>query len=328
VKGVADIFDLSIRENFVHLSSKMPAGEASVAVSELPGLTTVNIDRTDDPPEAPLRRFTIVNFDYTVPDVVCVRTEITQAVPGRLSIVQDRIPLDDEVNSVQLLQNLGEMEDENEPRIGLFVQVTGSKEVRLTYQAKNMIELRRRFPAEVAKYVDPIFRTLHQDELLAKVDTKLAWQVFADAYTPPAEVIEKVNALVKQLDAEDFQARESASKSLEALGQPAALTLRRAERKGWTEEQITRVNAFLAKFKMIDDATARQYRADRNFLIDCLYADDESIRRRAHAQLQKLIGRPIEFDPTAPQEQRYIALRRVRAEIGTPATTLANERAE
>jgi len=200
--------------------------------------------------------------------------------------------------------------------------------VRLQLSADNVAELRRNYPAEVAKYLDPIFRTLSQDGLLAKVDPKLAWQVFADDYKPGAELIAKVEEQIKRLDAEKFQDREQASKGLEALGQPAALYIRKIDRSKLSEEQVGRIDAFLAHFKPIGDSEAKRLRKDRDFLLDCLFADDEQIRRLAHAELEKVVGRPVAFDLTAPPQQRLETLQRLRAEIGAVPSTQAKSRAE
>ena len=100
------------------------------------------------------------------------------------------------------------------------------------------------------------------------------------------------------------------------------------DRSGWSEEQVGRVDAFLARFKPTDDAVASKYRFDREFLLDCLISDEEPIRRRALEQLQKLVGRPIEFDLTAPEAQRLAAVTRLRAQIGDPPATQAGPRKE
>jgi hypothetical protein len=243
-------------------------------------------------------------------------------VPGRLDITQDYNLLSDEVHSVHLIQTLGAMV-EGEPRVMLHVQLTAAPGVRLQLAGDNIVELRHNYPAEIAKYLDPIFRTLSQDGLLAKVDPKLAWQVFGDEYKPGPELVSQVQSLLKKLDAEDFQDREAASKALAELGQPAALALRRMDRNGWSEEQVGRVDAFLAKFKPSNDVEAKRLRGDRDFLLDCLFSDDAQIRELAFKQLQSVVGRPIEFDLKASSQQRLDSIRRLRASIGATPTTNA-----
>jgi hypothetical protein len=293
----------------------------------LPGLTRVTVAPAGDTNDAPLHHFRLENIDYTVPNMVSLNTGVVQAVPGRLDLTQDYNQLEDEVYSVHLIQNLVELV-EGEPRVTLHVQVTTPPGVRLQLAADNIVELRRKYPAEVAKYLDPIFRTLSQDGLLAKVDPKLAWQVFGDDYKPSAELTANVQALVKKLDAESYQDREAASKALEALGQPAALAVKRMDRQSLTEEQVGRIDAFLAHFKPTNDVDAKRLRSDRDFLLDCLFADDDQIRRLAHAELEKVVGRPVPFDVTAPPAQRLESIKALRATIGAVPSTQAKTRAE
>jgi len=320
-KNVAEVVRLTIRDKDLHLETSLPATEqALVDVPGLAGVTRVTVTPLGEGKAPPLNHFALHNIDYTPTNAVSINTSVVQAVPGRLDLTQDYNLLADEVHSVHLIQNLVEIV-EGEPRVTLHVQLTTPPGVRLQLQADNVVELRRNYPAEVAKYLDPIFRTLSQDGLLAKVDPKLAWQVFGGEYKPSSDLVAKVQALIKQLDAENFQQREAASKSLEALGQPAALAIRRMDRAGWTEEQVGRVDAFLANFKPTNDVDAKRLRQDRDFLLDCLFADDEQIRRLAHAELEKVVGRPIAFDLSAPPAQRLDSIKRLRASIGAVPST-------
>src|SRR5947199_954851 len=100
---------------------------------------------------------------------------------------QDWDRLDDQTRTVQLIQSARDL-GEGENRVTLYVQIIGTPAVDLRLGAESIVDLRRKYPAETAKYVDPIFRTLRQEGLLARVDPKLAWQVFAAAFTPPAEL--------------------------------------------------------------------------------------------------------------------------------------------
>ena len=327
-KSVGEVVRLTIRDKDLALATSLPTTEqAHLVVPGLAGVSRVTVTRAGDGSDAPVAHFALHNIDYTPPDKVSVNTSVVQAVPGRLDLTQDYNLLADEVYSIHLIQNTVEIV-EGEPRVTLHVQVTAPPGVRLQLSADNVVELRRNYPAEVAKYLDPIFRTLSQDGLLAKVDPKLAWQVFADDYKPGAELTAKVQELIKKLDAEKFQDREQASKALEALGQPAALFVRRMDRTGLSEEQVGRIDAFLAHFKPTNDVDAKRLRTDRDFLLDCLFADDEQIRRLAHAELQKVVGRPIAFDISAPPGQRLESLQRLRAEIGAVPSTQAKSRAE
>src|ERR1043166_1505344 len=137
-----------------------------------------------------------------------------------------------------------------------------------------MVDLRRKYPREVARYLEPIFRDFKQESVLARVDPKLAWQVFAPAYVPPPELAAKVKALAVKLDAENFADREAASRELAAMGAPAAMALTRLGRANMSDEQLSRIDVLTAPYKPLPDDQVAKLRNDRFFLLDCLAADD------------------------------------------------------
>ena len=66
-----------------------------------------------------------------------------------------------------------------------------------------------------------------------------------------------------------------------------------------------------------------------DFLLDCLYCDDHTVRRLATDRLARQIGRPIEIDPDADPDERALAIQQVRATLRSaskPATRPALNR--
>ena len=317
---VSDIIQMSIKDKLLHVTTSLgpTTEEVLIQAPGLSGITTMRMTGLSAGAERALA-FTLENVDFNIPDAVSLHTTVMQN-PAQLTIAQDLARMDDQTHSVQLLQAMREL-GEGEPRVTLYVQITGEPQVNLNLQAENMIELRRKYPAEVAKYVDPIFRTLRQEGLLAKVDSKLAWQVFDDAFEPSPELIARLKPLLAQLGAEQFATREAASSQLESLGQPAALALMRWDRKGLNDEQLGRIDAFVARFKLADDKEVARLKKDRDFLLDCLYSEDAIIRRRALQALQQVTTKPVKFDVDAEPAQRLAAIAQLRQAIGAvPAT--------
>ena len=132
-----------------------------------------------------------------------------------------------------------------------------------------------------------------------RVDPHLAWQVFQDAFTPTPELKDRIKSLVARLDADQFKQREAASRELESLGEPAALVLMHWDRSGLSAEQASRIDAFVAKFRVDTDDQVAHLRHDRDFLLDCLNSEDATIRAVALGELQKIVGHPIGFDVNA-----------------------------
>src|SRR2546421_2840903 len=319
-KRIEDVVKLTIREKDLVVTTTLPpTDDTRVIVPGMPGIARVKYSPGNNAPNQPpaAGQFSFENRDYTVPYAVATFTSVSDAA-GTVTLAQDWETADDQLYSVQLLQH-GPQQPEGEPHVSMYVRITEPL-TDLRINANSIVDLRREHPAEAAKYLDPILRALKQEGLLARVDPKLAWQVFADAYKPSPPLLSQIDAAVKKLDADDFQQREAASKQLEALGQDAALALRNRDRRGLSEEQRTRLDAFLAKFKTVPEPEAARLRQDRDFLLDCLACEDQGIRARALAELRKITGRPIAFDPAADEQTRLAAIVKLRDEVGAPTT--------
>lgn len=323
-KAIAELVQIKLRDADLEISTPLGSTDESVVkIPGLPGLSKINVTTfagPGGPDPAVMVRF--ANMDFTPDDVIYVLTEVSQT-PGQLMLSQSFARLDDQTHNITLIQNTRELA-EGETRVSMYVQITAEPPVDLRLGADSIVDLRRKHPAEVAKYVDPIFRTLRQDGLLSRVDPRLAWQVFSDTFAPDEKLKSEVNALLLKLGAEGFADRESASQSLEQLGQSAALALMHADRSALNEEQLGRLDAFLAKFKVVPDADAARMKSDRDFLLDCLFLDDQALRQRALEQLRKVTNQPIDFDVNASEEQRLTAITRLRDALGKSPATQAN----
>jgi len=319
-KNVEEVLTLTLENRDLRLNTTLqPIESAIVRIPRMPGLAHVKFLGAAEPGQPMVMvHYDFEIRDYTVPDAISIYTSASYTA-GNLTLSQMWERLDDETQTVQLLQ-APVQQGVDEPHVMLYVQITAEPKVELKLSADNVIELRRKYPAEVAKYVDPIFRALHQNALLAHVDPKLAWQVFADTFQPPAQLREKVKSLVAQLDADKFQDREAASRELESLGEGAALLLMRQDRTHLSDEQISRIDAFVAKFKLETDEHVARMRVDRDFLIDCLNSDEPAIRAAALAQLHQVTGRAITFDLNADPAHRQTAIDELREDMGAPTT--------
>jgi hypothetical protein len=317
-KSIADVLSISLRDNDLALATKLPATDDSVVrVPGVPGLSRMRVMGSQLDPTF-IAGFEFSNMDFGPPDVVAVQTSIGVAA-GNVTLFRAYQELEDETHTIQLIQHPDAAD--GEPRVMLYVQITGSSPVNLRRGAASVVELRRRYPADVAKYVDPIFRTLKQDGFLANIEPRLAWQVFAEAYQPPAQLQSQVQAAIAKLDANEFREREAASADLEKLGEPAALTIMHMDRSHFSDEQKSRLDAFLSRFKLISDAEVNRLRHESDFLLDCLNSDQPAIRQAALNMLRQVTGKPIAFDLDAAPESRLAAIDRLRAQVGTaPAT--------
>ena len=326
VSRIGDVVQLGVENDNLVLRTTIPPTDALAKVAfdgaKPKGLVTVSAAGAGGAGPYVPEQLNFALHDYSLPDGGMAITQVL-ASPGNLQIARSA-EAGDSMQSVSLIQS-GIYLVDSDDKIRLHVQDTdgGARNVNLTLSARNFTELRRKHPKETAAYLEPIFRDLGQSAALFTVDPRAAWQVLADAYEPPADVRDKVQQLVKQLDADDPRQREAASKALDEMGQPAALALMRmpeAEREKLSEEQSSRVDAFLAGYRPIKPEEAESLRKNVEFLVLTLAADDEALRKVALGELKAVAGREIAFDVSADKNARLDAVTKLRDEL-SPAST-------
>jgi hypothetical protein len=208
--------------------------------------------------------------------------------------------------------------DVDEPAVRLTV--TGSDRPPLARSAPDFLTLRRQYPAETTKYLEPIFRELHADGIAFSPDSKVAWQVFASEARADPSVTGKVSKIIQRLDSDDFHERESAAADLKQLGQPAAVVLWHTNRSALSAEQNSRIDAFLSEYQPVTDQDVKRLRTDVTFLLECLYDTDDFLVDTALAHLRQITGKPIDFDRTLRDEARREAVNQLRETLAPAAT--------
>jgi hypothetical protein len=280
---------------------------------------------TDLPGEARIqtivgRRFTIAApmfeyYDVSQPGILRHLQVLNPQMS--LHVIQD-CETDTRYESVSLVENLTDPEP-----VTLRVQIleNGQQSVGLALPAKTLADLRQLYPNEFEKYLRPMFRQFHQEGTVFAVEDKIAWQVMADDWQPPAALAARVNPLVAQLDAPDFAERQQAQDALHELGQPAALLLHAEPSKGWSSEQKARVHKFLAEYFVLTDPQAAKLGNDVDFLLDCLVSDDDGLRAATLRRLQRVLGREIEYKLDLPAADRMTAIEQLRRQLTISPTT-------
>jgi hypothetical protein len=320
VKSLRDAIQFAIENDQLIIRTSIPPTEMSaVVVDGKPTLMSVSSQRGEDANTTPYvpMIYALMSHEYPPGGVA-----ITQA-----SVIGQRVTLskssegNGEMRNVELLQDDAFLE-ESDDRVRMYVQEDHNEEriVDLKLSAVNVTELRRKYPAETMRYLEPIFRDFGQASVLFQVNTRAAWQVLGDTFTPPADVAKQVDALLVKLDADDPKVRDAALKDLETLGQPAALVLMKRDRKGLSEEQQARVETFLAPYKPLSDPDAAKMREDPEFLLVALSSDDAALAGRALEQLKQVARQPISFDLSTTGQARTEAIAALRAKL-LPATT-------
>lgn len=270
------------------------------------------------------RNFQFKQDDLTGPGSLRVITELSWTA-GKLTLAHS-VETDDSLFTVQLIQDPPST-DPSEPATKLYVNIHNDASekplVDLKLEATTFAQLCIDHPAEVEAYVRPILRDFKQDAAVFAPDPKAAWQVFIDDYAPDAATVERVNAVAKRLDAEDFRDREAALAALADIGQPAALVLMKADRSSMSPEKQSSVDTFLAPYLPLGAEEVKRLRESRTFLLDALSLDDASLRSLAWKRLSAVANvPPTAFNPNAEEASRIAAIAKLRATIASrPAST-------
>jgi len=331
VANLRDVVQFAIENDELVVRTSIPTTDNSaVIIGDRPTLMSVaahHAEGAQGSPYVPMY-FMLINHEYPAGGGVAIAHV---NVVGQRCQVSRTWSDESEHNTfnVDLIQDDAFLE-EGDDRVRFYVQETRGEEqlVDLKLSAPNVTELRRKYPVESMRYLEPIFRDFGQASVLFQVNTKAAWQVLGAATTtkPPAELSAKLDALLVKLDADDAKEREAALADLEKIGQPAALLLMQRDRKGLSEEQRARVETFLAPYKPLTDEEAAKMRGNVEFLLMALSTDDNALAALALDRLKEVSKKPVAFDLSATGQARTEAIAALRAKLLPSATQPATTR--
>lgn len=317
----------------VHTDLPATEGQQRIIVSDLPGtcMVAVERDKSSDSDKRPLRSIQFQRYDHGEADII-LREASFSAIPGRVSIAFSwQRPLRSRV--VQLIESvplLIDPENPQVPEVALYVQEFSGPEdqeqesTRLHLTASDLAALSREHPREVDEYLRPALRQLGIESLVA-VDERVAWQVFADQWTPDEQTTQTVNEILPLLNSSDYRQREAATGQLQRLGVEGALALLHIDRTGLSEEQKTRIDSVISAYQTLSPDEVRKLREDVGFLLDCLLIDNPRLRHAALKQLRRVAGRPVEYDEKADASRRSDQVARLREQLLPPPASQSGE---
>ncbi|MGB7159558.1 MAG: hypothetical protein WBD40_15940 [Tepidisphaeraceae bacterium] len=320
-RSFRDVAQFAIENDDLVLRTSIPPTEmAAILVDGADGFTTLGVEPAAGAkaPYAP-GLFRFMRHQFPGSGGIAI-THVT--VIGPKTQISKSFEIDGEFQNVDLIQSDEYLEEGEGDRVRFYVQATRNDEPvdDLKLSAANVVELRRKYPAQTMRYLEPIFHDFGQASVLFQVNPRAAWQALGASHEPAAELTKQVDDLLKGLDAESAKDRAAALAQLEKIGQPAALVLMKRDRKGLSEEQQTRVETFLAPFKPLSDEEAAKMRADPEFLLLALSSEDPALSGLALEQLKGVAKQPITFDLNATGKARTDAVAQLRAQL-LPATT-------
>jgi hypothetical protein len=183
-------------------------------------------------------------------------------------------------------------------RAQLSVNVINDPASRLNcaFQADSFRELIDQHPTELRKYLSPILRRLGSSDPFAPGATDV-YGAFPELDPDPV-MREKFAAVLPRLSDMDPRQRQRAYDDLKALGPAAACVALRWPEQDLDPQQQQLVRQYLRSQSHRRDATYEELRRDPLFLLDCLELDDPQVRALAQAELERVLSRTIDLDPT------------------------------
>jgi hypothetical protein len=289
-----------------------------LTLTGLPGVGKVQVLSDETLHQAAGQKFLQFFYrDWTMPNAVVAYTDIL----SNLASVQVSREIEfpgDQILSVSVVQSAQPTPD----AVTVYIQSpqsTPGPSNMLKLTGPTVEQLSVDHPAEINTYVRPIFRLLHQEQTVFDPDPKLANQVLAEYHKDDSATIAATNRFVAQLAADAFPQRETALSALRTLGEPAALYLLHTPPHGLTPEQSMRVELFLAPYRPLSNDDVKRMKANVNFLLDCQYSPDESLRAAALLQLNRVAGRMIDLPANLSGDQLILAVTNLRDSLTTPA---------
>ena len=180
--------------------------------------------------------------------------------------------------------------------------------------AFNFIELRQQNPAKVEKWLRPVFTRLLQDAAFAP-DANTAWQVLAEHWPAPQPVRAEVLRLLPKLADDDWHIRNRTADDLARLGRDGATQILRLDRHGLTVEQNVLLDQVLSRFRLLPPQDAHSLAEDPDFLLDCQYSEESTVRHVAIEQLARVLRHAVDIDPEAPLKERASSIEKIRHEL-------------
>lgn len=317
---ISDLFDLYIEKDLILVRPKIdPTSQPMRCVVQgLAGPSTISVTPEHNAPGNGITALQFIHRDFSNPQEIFRHTMLfAHAGSVQLSMDLDSLV---QSKSASLIEDMKPDDPERAVRINAQLIDPINDDLLGQYEvaAPTFRELRQRYPRETQEFVVPILRDLQSQSLLAP-DPHLAVQVYQTAVKPDEPLLKKIDAALAKFDADSFQERQQAANDLKALGQSAALAIADMDRKGWSIDKQSGVDAFLSEYKSIPAEDVAKLRDDPVFLLDSLYSDNPAVRASAAERLSKKSG--ISIDPAAIGSARDATIDRVYSRLFAPLAT-------
>ena len=307
---IKQILGITLDSGHIHVEPVLPPTNGFVQCDAVdwPGHVEISIGGPDSL-MMHLKQMRLTNHDTTA--------SITEVItgPDYLQIVRNTETMTT-VTSVTLIQSR-QFEDEGHNPTRLTVQDTredlAADPPQIKLAGESFAKLRQEHPAELRTYLLPILHDLGAGALLHLSDPVSAWQVLGTSISVDPKMDDRLNSILKHLDADDFATRAKAEEELDTLGPAGAAALEKRDLDRLPPDPRAAVDNFLHREHPLSIAEAQASANSPAFLLDTALLDDANLRDAAVDRLQKLTGHPLDLTTArdaADREQRVEAYRK------------------
>lgn len=174
-------------------------------------------------------------------------------------------------------------------------------------------------PSTCDKYLAPLLRILRADWSVSEEASAVRSLLLSGRGGGVVAERDDVQRLVQQLAHPEFRVRQQADRELRSGGPAVFGHLRQLDATSLDREQQLRVQAIVQSLTACRDDTparvAARLRNDRAAWLALLRDEDPHHRTRAFAELSRLCGQPVRFDPLAPPGERTAQVARLHEEL-------------
>jgi hypothetical protein len=173
------------------------------------------------------------------------------------------------------------------------------------FAAQDLVQLYVEHQVELRQYLIPLLKEVCGTNPLRPRAGDIYRAFPAVAADPVA--LEKLRAVLADLDAESPATRAAAAQKLQSLGEVGVHAALRIDRSDLTPEQSARLDALIQRDSIWPDPAA-EARSDPRFLADCLTCGDGAVRAAALTSLRAMMHREVAFDLNASPVARERAV--------------------
>lgn len=168
--------------------------------------------------------------------------------------------------------------------------------------------------SDVRQWLRPTLRLLDQEAAFAP-ETCVAWQAMASDWPDTPQARDAVVRLIPSLKDQNAHIRNHAYADLIALGMDGATAIEHFKRDGLTIEQNVRLDEVLNHFRKLPEDRALRHGRDPQFLLDCEYSNDLTVRELAARRLTEALHQDSGVDPHAPEVARFDSIEKARTRL-------------